>query len=154
MAKYKPHKSKFEPQNPQKYFGGDPDKITCRSSWELTMCMYFDRSPAVLGWSSETCAIPYRNPLTGRHTVYIPDFVVVYQDRNGKKHAEMIEVKPAKEVPGYLAESKLSQRDRLAQALNMAKWQAARAFCSKRGMFFRVMTEHQIYTTQKAGAKK
>jgi hypothetical protein len=109
---------------------------------------YFDLNPMVLGWSSETCAIPYFNPFTKKQTVYVPDFVIVYEDRNGKKHAEMIEVKPAKEVPG-LTEGKLSPRDRMAQALNYVKWQAAIQFCKKRGIGFRVMTEHEIYAAQR-----
>ncbi len=115
------------------------------------MMTTFDNEPMIIGWSSETCAIPYRNPLTGKHTVYVPDFVVVFEDRQGKKHVEMIEVKPSKEVPGF-TEAKLSAKDRLAQALNMAKWQAAKAFCSKRNIGFRVMTELHIYSAY--GKKK
>lgn len=145
MAKKQPAKGKFEMKNPQKYFGGSPDKVTYRSSWEWTMMRHFDEHPDILGWSSETCAIPYFNPLAGRQTVYVPDFVIVYVDRNGKKHATMIEVKPAKEVPGYPIDGKLTKKDRLAQALNKAKWDAAMLFCKKRGMGFQIMTEHEIY---------
>lgn len=118
--------------------------------------MTFDENPMVLGWGSETCAIPYRNPFTGKHTVYVPDFVIVYEDRNGRKHAEMLEVKPAKEVPGLQenAKKKLSQKDKAAQALNMVKWDAAQAFCKKRGMGFRVLTEYDIYSGLKKGGRK
>ncbi len=148
MAKFKTMKGNFKPKNPTKYFGGDPSAITYRSSWEFTCMQTFDENPMILGWGSETCAIPYMNPFTRRQTVYIPDFVVVYEDRNGKKHAEMIEVKPAKEVPGMVNEGakKLSPRDKAAQLLNMAKWEAANRFCKKRGMQFRVLTEYHIYS--------
>lgn len=146
MAKKQPAKGPFTMKNPQKYFGGSPDKVTYRSSWEWTMMRYFDDHPDIIGWSSETCSIPYFNPLANRQTVYVPDFVIVYSDKNGRKYAAMIEVKPAKEVPGYPIKGKLTQKDRLAQALNEVKWQAARMFCRKRNIQFQVMTENEIYS--------
>lgn len=148
--RYKPIKGSFHPKNPKKYFGGDPNKITYRSSWEFTCMRTFDENPMVLGWGSETCKIPIMNPFTRRATVYIPDFVVVYEDRNGRRHAEMIEVKPAKEVPGAVIEGRrLSVKDKAAQALNAIKWEAAQRFCAKRGMRFRVLTEYDIYSGMK-----
>ncbi len=138
-------------ENPKKYFGGDPTKVIFRSSWEFTMMQEFDRNPSVIAWSSESCSIPYYNPMTKRQTVYIPDFLIVYEDRTGKKHAEMIEVKPAKETPNLNenVNKKLSKKDLLAQALNAIKWESARKFCDKRGMKFRIMTEYDIYKGMK-----
>lgn len=145
--KYNTIKGKYNLINPSKYFGGDPNKIIYRSSWEFTCMQTFDKNPAIIGWGSETCSIPYMNPFTGRNTVYIPDFVVVYEDSRGRKKAEMIEVKPAKEVPGLLeSNKKISRKDQMAQALNAVKWEAAMRFCRKRGLNFRVMTEFDIYT--------
>lgn len=141
-------KGKFVPKNPSKYFGGSVDDITYRSSWEWSCMRFFDEHPQIIGWSSETCAIPYFNPFKKAQTVYVPDFVIVYEDKSGKKHAEMIEVKPAKEVPG-LTEGKVGKREQAMQALNYIKWQAALAFCKKRGIRFRVMTEHEIYGKKK-----
>lgn len=141
------HKGQFLPKNPDKVFGNK--NITYRSSWEFALMRYLDQHPNVVAWCSEGVTIPYRNPLTGRHTVYIPDFIIVYQDDKGNSRAEMIEVKPAKEVPGMLNEKKISKKDRLAQALNAAKWQAAVAFCKKRGITFRVMTELDMFPTGK-----
>lgn len=103
-----------------------------------------DTTPNILAWSSESISIPYRNPLTGKQTVYIPDFLIVYMDKKGKKFAEMIEVKPAKEVPGMLNE-KISKRDRLSQIINAAKWQAASIYCAKRGIKFRIVTEKDMF---------
>lgn len=154
MARKAPASGLFVMKNPEKYFGGSPDKVTYRSSWEWTCMKTFDENPDVLGWSSETCAIPYFNPLAGRQTVYVPDFVIVYVDRTGRKRATMIEVKPAKEVPGYLTAGKISKKDQLSQALNMAKWAAARAFCAKRKLGFEVMTEYEIYATNQKKKKK
>ena len=109
--------------------------------------VYLDTRPEVIAWQSEGLSIPYRNPLTGRQTVYVPDFLVVYIDsRTGSYKAEMIEVKPAKEVPGMLNETKkLSKKDKLAQAVNAAKWQAAASFCAKRKIRFRVLTEVDLF---------
>ena len=110
---------------------------------------YFDRHPNVLAWSSESISIPYLNPFTQRQTVYVPDFIVVYQDRSGKRHAEMIEVKPAKEVPGLLKEQRISKKTKFAQVLNAAKWQAAAAFCAKRNIRFRVVTEDDLFVMKR-----
>lgn len=137
----------FTPKNPEKIFAGNPEKIEYRSSWEWTVMSRLDNNPHVLGWASETCRIPYRRPDTGEQTVYVPDLVVVYADpKTGKKRAEMLEIKPAKEVPFLMdGVQKLSKKDMAAQVINMAKWEAAMQFCRKRGMTFQVMTEYQIY---------
>ena len=134
-------KDEFTPKNPQKYVGKYP--IIYRSSWEWSMMRTFDDHPDVVQWSSETVSIPYRNPLTGKWSMYIPDFMVLYADRDGNQHCEMIEVKPLKEVPGF--DGKVNQRTKLVQAINQAKWSAAMAFCKKRGIHFRVATEDQIF---------
>ncbi|NDC22394.1 hypothetical protein EBZ57_03440, partial [bacterium] len=70
-----------------------------------------------------------------------------YVDRNGKKHGEVVEVKPLKETT---MESARSTKDKAAVALNMFKWEAARKFCKAQGLIFRIATEHDIY----AGTKK
>jgi hypothetical protein len=107
----------------------------------------FDKSPNVNQWSSESISIPYYNPLAKRQSVYIPDFFVTFLDKKGKLHAELMEVKPAKEVPGApVGRGKSGELTRLAQILNAAKWMAAMAFCKKRGIRFRVLTEHDIYS--------
>ena len=65
-----------------------------RHLWNL--CSYFQSNehPNVYQWASESIKIPYRHPFTGKYTVYVPDFFIVYQDKQGRKHAEMVEVKP------------------------------------------------------------
>lgn len=146
MAKV--HKGPFYPKHPEKYLG-DPTKIVYRSSWELTCMMYFDKAPAVTNWASEPISIPYRNPLNGRHTIYIPDFLIAYQDKSGRNHVELLEIKPAKEVPGAITEKRMTPKLKLTQALNMAKWQAAAAFCAKRGIKFRVVTENELFGKKK-----
>ena len=90
MAKFA--QGRFEVKNPDKYVG---KKVPlARSSWEFVMMKMLDEHQGVESWASESVQIPYRDPFTGKYTIYVPDFFVVYVDRNGKKHAELIEVKP------------------------------------------------------------
>jgi len=138
MSKYA--QGKFQIKNTEKYVGKKTP--TYRSSWEFSFCTFCDNNPSVVQWASEPFMIPYRNPLTGKNTIYVPDFLMVYVDKEQKKHAEVIEVKPLKETS---FENAKSVRDKAAVALNMAKWAAARAFCSANGMVFRIVTEHDIY---------
>lgn len=138
MSKYA--QGKFSVRNMEKYVG--KKMPTYRSSWEMTFMTFCDNNPAVLQWASEPFMIPYRNPLSGKNTIYIPDFMMVYIDAQQQKHAEVIEVKPLKETT---LESAKSVRDKAAVILNMAKWTAARAFCQAHGMKFRIVTEHDIF---------
>jgi len=143
MGKYA--QGKFQIQNPNKYIGkGLP---TYRSSWEFAFMQFCDNNPAVLQWASETIHVNYRNPFTGKNTIYVPDFLIIYMDKNGKRHGEVIEVKPTKETT---MEAAKTQRDKAAVALNMFKWEAARKFCAAQGLNFRVVNEQDIFH----GAKK
>lgn len=137
----------YKPINPQKYVGTYP--IIFRSSWEHKVMVMFDSNPNILSWASESLKIPYQNPFTNKYTVYIPDFVVTYIDAEGKTHAEIIEVKPAKET--FLEQAK-SARAKAAVALNSFKWAAAQAFAKHHGMTFRVMNEQNIYNNPKGKA--
>ena len=88
--------------------------------------------------------------ISGRQSVYIPDFLVMFRDKTGKTRTEMIEIKPAKEVPGATSPSgRITKRTQLTQAINAAKWQAAMRFCAKRGIFFRIMTEKEMFAYNK-----
>ena len=86
-------RGKFYPKNTEKYVGLSTP--TYRSSWEHAFMRLCDEHPNVYKWASESIKIPYRHPFTGKYTVYVPDFFIVYNDKNSKKHAEMVEVKPA-----------------------------------------------------------
>jgi hypothetical protein len=128
-------------KNPEKYVGKLP--VIYRSSWEFALMRVLDNHPAVTQWASESIQIPYKNPFTNRWTVYIPDFFIVYVDKNGKHHAELVEVKPEKETPEY--GKRVSQKTKAIQQLNLVKWTAARVFCSKNGIRFRVATEKDLF---------
>jgi hypothetical protein len=139
MSKYA--QGKFQLQNPQKYVGNKTP--TYRSSWELVFMQFCDNNPNILQWASEAIHINYRNPLTGRNTIYVPDFLITYVDANGNQSAEVIEVKPTKETT--LEAAGKSPRAQAAAILNMAKWQAAQAWCKAHNLRFRVVTEQDIF---------
>ena len=129
----------FTPTHPEKYVGKGTPKY--RSGWELTFMRFCDNHPSVVSWASENVRIPYRNPFTGKDTFYVPDFFVVYQNTNGR-HAELVEIKPKSQAVMELARS---QQEKAAVALNMCKWQAAKAWCQRMGATFRILTEEDIF---------
>lgn len=132
---------KYELNNPEKYAGNRTP--TYRSSWEWAMMKFCDDNPNVSQWASEAIKIPYRNPLTGKYTVYVPDFFIVYTDKNGKNRVELIEVKPENQADkSKLGRSKANQAHYI---VNMAKWEAARAWCKQKNIYFRVITENDIF---------
>lgn len=135
----------YKVQNPEKYIGlGNP---RYRSGWELTFMRFCDNNPSVEQWASESVKIPYRDPLTGKATVYVPDFLIVYVDRNHKKHAELIEIKPANQM---LKEKVGKNSYNQAQYVkNMAKWEAANAWAKQKGIRFRVINEQDLFHTGK-----
>lgn len=132
---------KFNLKNPDKYIGKRTP--TYRSSWEWAVMNMCDNNPAIAKWASEAVKIPYRCPLTGKQTIYVPDFFVNYVDRNGKQHAEVWEVKPASQaIKERVGRNAMNQA---AYVKNMAKWEAARAWCKQNGITFRVISENDIF---------
>ena len=129
----------FTPNNPTKYVGKRAPRY--RSGWELAVMRMADAHPNVIAWGSETHRIPYRNPITGKQTTYVPDFLMVYEDKNKNKKAEMIEVKPSGQTLGEAR----GMQQKAAAVANQAKWEAARAWCKNQGLGFRVITEREIY---------
>lgn len=138
----------YELSNPDKYIGKKAPRY--RSGWELAVFRMCDNHPAVIGWGSETHRIPYKHPLTGKVTTYVPDILLVYKDAKGGNHAEMVEIKPSKQT---LGEAK-SQIDKAQAVINHAKWTAATAWCKQQGMGFRVITENQIFNRPKNSKKR
>lgn len=140
-------RGRFIPKNPSKY-AGNVNKIIFRSSWELRFMKWLDENTAVIRWGSEELAIPYVNPIkvdaTGRPVIsrYFPDFIIMYKDTMGNIKKEIIEVKPMKEA---VLSPKMSERDKLAYAVNQAKWKAASIFAESQGAIFRVITEHTMF---------
>ena len=132
---------KFTLKNPKKYMGNKTP--TYRSGWEFTFMKFCDEHPSVSQWASESIRIPYINPFTGKQTIYVPDFFIVYADKNGKQRFELVEVKPSSQaVKEKLGRSKHNQAH---YVINQAKWEAARAWCKQKGVYFRIVTEQDIF---------
>jgi hypothetical protein len=135
------YKTRFTPKNISKYIG-DPSKIVCRSLWERNVCKFCDDTPSITKWSFEEIIIPYINPLDNKFHNYYPDFVIQFETNNQTK-TWMVEVKPKKQT--YLKEN-ASKREKISWITNTAKWEAAKKYCEKNNMEFKIITEKEIFT--------
>lgn len=138
MAKFA--QGKFTPKNPGKYVGKKTP--TYRSSWEFNFMKLMDEHPNVSSWASEAVQIPYRNPITGKMTIYVPDFFINYTDKNGKVIAELIEIKPKNQTVMELARD---QGQKMQVVKNQAKWSAAMDWCKQKRIRFRILTEEELF---------
>lgn len=135
------HQGFYKLNNPEKYVGAGQPKF--RSGWERVFMNFCDNNPSIQQWASESIKIPYRDPLTGKNTIYVPDFFIVYVDKNMKKHAELIEIKPIKQT--FREHVGRNPYDQAQYVKNLAKWEAATNFCRKQGIKFRVINEDDIF---------
>jgi hypothetical protein len=135
-------RGKFTMLHPEKYVG---TKIpTYRSSWEWTFMKFCDTNKSVVKWASEAINIPYRDPLTGRNTIYVPDFFIEYIDKNNTMHVELIEIKPASQsILERVGKNKYNQAQFIK---NQAKWSAASLWCKQHRIKFRIVNENDIFS--------
>ena len=103
-------------KNAAKYVGKGVPRY--RSSWELAFMRFLDNNDHVMQWASESIQIPYRNPITGKQSIYVPDFLITYRTRQNTLIAEVVEIKPKKQS---VIENKMSNNDRMVVAINYAK---------------------------------
>ena len=130
----------YEVRNTDKYVGNGKPKF--RSSWEMTFMMFLDSNDNVINWASEPLSIPYRHPLTGKMTMYVPDFIVTYKGPNNTRKTELIEIKPKSQS---VVEAKMKDREKAVIAVNYAKWDQATKWARQNGITFRVLTEENIF---------
>ena len=140
MAKFA--RGKFTMRHPEKYAG---TKVpTYRSSWEWSFMNFCDNNPAIQKWASEAIQIPYRDPLTNRQTVYVPDFFIQYLDKKNRLLVELIEIKPASQtILERVGKNKYNQAQYVK---NQAKWSAANMWCKQQGIKFRILNENDIFS--------
>lgn len=138
-------KGQYNLKNPEKYIGSTVPIY--RSSWEIAVMRMCDNNPAIQQWASEPVRIPYRDPLTGKQTVYVPDFLVMFEDKQEKKHIELWEIKPANQQ--ILEKVGKNPYNQAQFVKNQAKWQVATQWAKSRGMKFRVLNENDIFHTGK-----
>ena len=129
-------------KHPEKYVGTKTPIY--RSSWEYTFMTFCDTNESVVKWASEAVQIPYRDPLTNKQTVYVPDFFIQYIDKLNKMHVELIEIKPASQtILERVGKNKYNQAQYVK---NQAKWKAANFWCSQQGIKFRILNENDIFS--------
>lgn len=133
-------------KNPDKYVG--KGKPRWRSSWELNFMLWCDNNKGVVKWASEPIRIPYRNPITGKNTTYVPDFFIQYIDKDNKIHNEIIEIKPEKHQ--LMEKAGKSKYNQYQVVINQAKWNSAMIYCKKQGLIFRILNETQLFHNGKA----
>ena len=133
---------KYQIINGDKYVGRK--QPTYRSGWEHSFMRFCDTNEHIMQWASEPVSIPYRHPLTGKMTNYVPDFIITYRNRDNTVKAELIEIKPKGQS---VIESKMNSRDRAVVAVNYAKWDAATKWARRNGLTFRVITESDMFHT-------
>ena len=127
-------------KNVAKYVGKGTPRY--RSGWENAFMRFLDNNDHVVNWASESLSIPYRNPVTGKQSMYVPDFLITYRNKNNQLIAELVEIKPKKQS---VIESKMSARDGAIVATNYAKWDAATKWARRNGLTFRVITEDDMF---------
>ena len=131
----------YKIKNPEKYIGVGAPRY--RSSWEFSVMKMCDENEAIRQWASESIKIPYRDPLTGKATVYVPDFLVVFEDKNHNKKAEVWEIKPANQAfKENVGKNKYNQAQFIR---NQVKWAAAKNYCAQHHLQFRILTEHDLF---------
>ena len=141
------YNGKYRPRYPKKY-RGDPTKIVYRSLWEKKFMNYCDITESVNEWQSEEFFIPYRSPLDNRVHRYFPDFLIKYQDNNGRRRIMVVEIKPKKETKMPTTNPKKRTKSWAysvkTYAINQAKWKAAKEYCDDRNYEFKIMTEDDL----------
>ena len=105
---------------------------------------FCDTNPSISKWASEAVKIPYRDPLTGKQTVYVPDFFIQYMDKKGAVLTELIEIKPASQtILERVGKNKYNQAQFIK---NQAKWAAANNWCKQQGIKFRIINENDLFS--------
>jgi hypothetical protein len=131
-------------KNKEKYVGRGVPRY--RSGWEHAFMRFLDNNEHVVNWASESISIPYRNPITGKPSMYVPDFLITYRSRANTLIAELVEIKPKNQS---VVESKMNANQRAVIAVNYAKWDAATKWARRNGLTFRVITEDDMFRNGK-----
>lgn len=142
----------FRPDHPEKY-KGDPTNIVYRSYWEFRVMNMLDASKNVIEWSSEGVIVPYKSPIDNKTHRYFTDFYVKKKNySDGKIESVVLEVKPKAQTKPPKVQTNGRHNKRYLNevrtwGVNSAKWEAAEAYCEKRGWKFLIITEDNLGIT-------
>lgn len=142
-----PDPKRWYPKNPKKYIG-DADNIWYRSSWEKKVLIWLDNNPNVIEYSSEEVVIPYISPIDSKWHRYFVDFYAKVKNNQGQIVEYLIEVKPYAQTIEPQVKKRVTKgyiNEVYNWGINSAKWKAAREYCRKRNLQFRIMTEKDIF---------
>ena len=141
------YKGRYNPINPKKY-RGNPNQIIYRSLWEKKVMVYCDKNDAILEWGSEEIIVPYLSPWDNKVHRYMIDNYIVFKDKEGKKNKILIEIKPSSQTKKpkqrKYARKKTILYERKMYVQNIAKWEAAKKYASKKGYKFIILTEKEL----------
>jgi hypothetical protein len=126
----------------KKYQGIGP--IIYRSSWERKFCIYCERNPEILSWTSENLCIEYFNVNDNQYHNYFPDFLVKLKSGD----IIIVEVKPKAQLqkpslPKINTKKSIDSYKWSYQTwiTNMCKKKAAEEYASVRGWKYMIVTE-------------
>lgn len=135
-------RGKYKIIKPEKYLGNYRN-VVYRSRWERETFKFLERNDNVAFWASEEIKIPYYD-MNGKKHRYFPD--VYFELKDGTKW--LIEIKPASQTkPPTNAKHKRFFKEQWRWKINEAKWTAAKDFCDRAGINWRIWTEKELNKT-------
>jgi len=134
------YKTWYKPKNLKKYIG-NANNVVCRSLWERNVCKFLDENESIIKWSSEEIAIPYTHPIDKKIHNYYPDFMIQFKNETGT-HTWILEIKPKKQT---LLRENATKTEKLTWSVNTAKWNAAKLYCEKNNITFKLLTEKELF---------
>ena len=132
------YKGTFKITKPEKY-NGDPNKVIFRSLWERNAFRWCEASDKVVRWNSEDVVIPYICETDKKPHRYHIDLCIEWADGT----TVLVEIKPASQTTLEMAGKSMGKKKQVV--INMAKWEAARAYAKQHKIRFRVVSEEQLF---------
>jgi hypothetical protein len=133
----------YTPINSSKFLG---TRAIYRSGLELKFFKFCDLNENVLQWGSENIIVPYVSPLDGNvHRYYVDNYVVIKEGDAIKKY--LIEIKPSKQTKPPITKYKKKTNliyEQKQYIINSAKWDAAKKYCTTKGLQFLILTEKDL----------
>jgi len=133
---------------PERYIGRLRNKIFIRSYFEFIFITKYCDSPTspIIEWNSEECVVRYVGA-DKRHHRYFLDFYIKMRDKKRTK-SYLIEIKPEiqtkKPIITEKTKTKTAKYKILEYEKNIRKWNAAEAYCQKKGWIFKIITEKDL----------
>lgn len=135
----------YRPINKNKFVGGE--YAIYRSGLELKYFKFLDKSDKCIKWSSESVTVPYYWEADNKWHNYYIDLVATFLI-NKKPVTYLIEIKPYRQTITPVKTPRKKQKTFLTEQVmfsqNQAKWKAASAYASQKGLKFTVVTEKEI----------